>query len=173
MEQGTFDTFMAAVSLVTATVGLFGVGWTSFLRRRIRRRSVEIRFEELEETKRAVEEAIASATEVEVERTGTPPSAPDAAPVPPGPTRRTRRLERAETAQDAVLSVRLDQLARDLERIEKNQISRWDVALVVFGVIAGIVGVITLADWVKRDETSTTQPAPTVTVTLPAPAAGP
>jgi hypothetical protein len=193
------DAFNVAVALVAAVVGLVTALFSLAVRRRGREHDAQERLEFQLQAVRALEDAIEAAVGEGGGGEAAEPDTDDAR----ARTEREDRLRVSASASttrsepavspavaDAVQSVRLDQLTRDLERVEKNQLSRWDVALVVFGVIAGIVGVITLADWVKREApdpapaptvtapasaptVTAPAPAPTVTVTAPAPTATP
>ena len=55
------------------------------------------------------------------------------------------RLEKFASINDALLSERIDQLAKQVEALEKRVLSKWDVALTVSSIIAGIAFVVGIA----------------------------
>ena len=52
------------------------------------------------------------------------------------------KLEKIASINDALLSERIDQLAKQVEGLEKRILSKWDVALTVSTMIAGIAFVV-------------------------------
>ena len=52
------------------------------------------------------------------------------------------RLEKISSINDALLSERIDQLAKQVENLEKKTLTKWDVALTVSTIIAGIAFVV-------------------------------
>lgn len=52
------------------------------------------------------------------------------------------KLEKIASINDALLSERIDQLAKQVENLEKKILSKWDVALTVSTIIAGITFVV-------------------------------
>ena len=52
------------------------------------------------------------------------------------------KLEKVASINDALLSERIDQLAKHVEALEKRILSKWDIALPVSTIIAGIAFVV-------------------------------
>jgi len=52
------------------------------------------------------------------------------------------KLEKVASINDALLSERINQLAKQVEALEKRILSKWDVALIVSTIIAGISFVV-------------------------------
>ena len=52
------------------------------------------------------------------------------------------KLEKIASINDALLSERIDQLAKQVENLEQRVLSKWDVALTVSTIIAGIAFVV-------------------------------
>lgn len=52
------------------------------------------------------------------------------------------KLEKIASINDALLSERIDQLSQQVENLEKRTLTKWDVALTVSTIIAGIVFVV-------------------------------
>lgn len=51
-------------------------------------------------------------------------------------------LDKVASINDALLSERIDQLSKQVENLENKMLSNWDVALVVSGIVAGIIAVV-------------------------------
>ena len=52
------------------------------------------------------------------------------------------KLEKVTSMNDALLSERIDQLAKQVEALEKRILSKWDIALTVSTIIVGIAFVV-------------------------------
>jgi len=52
------------------------------------------------------------------------------------------QLEKISSINDAVFSLRIDQLAKQIDTLETRILSRWDVAVIVSSMIAGIFAIV-------------------------------
>jgi hypothetical protein len=52
------------------------------------------------------------------------------------------KLDKVASINDALLSERIDQLSKQVENLENKMLSHWDVAVVVGGIITGIIAIV-------------------------------
>jgi len=52
------------------------------------------------------------------------------------------KMDKVASINDALLSERIDQLSKQVENLENKMLSHWDVAVVVGGIITGIIAIV-------------------------------